>query len=250
MPQHELDLLGNAIDSFNEALSKYRAAQKGDAAAYKFAITNFAHFLELLFKHYVTRAHPLLIYKNPFSKDVHRQMTIGLWEAVQFLKNEGHEIGQDFQNDLEWLKRLRNNIEHHKFTMDLDEVKTTLGRLTRALLEFNDNFDDFDIRKHVDGNNLKEFEALSDAYLAAISDAKLRASKLSETGEAEICLHCDNETAALQKRSYRCQYCEESDALLACCVCGADDRRFNMSLWNDEHDDYICEGCEDRISSM
>lgn len=250
MAKHALDLLPNAIDSFNEALSKYRSAEDGDAGAYKFAILHFAHFLELLFKHYVTQVHPLLIYKNPFSANVEKQPTIGLWEAVQFLRNEGHKIEPAFQKDLEWLKTLRNKIEHHKFAMDLPEVRVTLGRLTQALLEFNDYVSDFDVADHIAVANLEVFTTLSDKYRAVIAAAEKQAEEESETGEPELCFQCGNATAALVNRVYTCFNCNESDPIIDCCICGIDDRSTNMSVWNDEHDDYICEGCRQRIAHM
>lgn len=250
MAKHELDLLPNAVDSFNEALTKYRAAEAGDARAYKFAILHFSHFLELLFKHYVTQAHPLLVYKNPFAPNLEKQQTIGLWEAIQFLHNEGHKIEPSFKKDLEWLKNLRNNIEHHKFTMDLAEVRTTLGRLTQALLEFNEYVSDFDIAEHIDVDNLELFTTLSDEYKAEIAAARKRAEEESDANEAVHCHNCYNQTAARIGHDYKCFYCEYTDPLLDCCVCGINERRSEMSLWNDEHNDYICSGCEDRISSM
>jgi hypothetical protein len=250
MARHELDLLENSIDSFNEALVKYQAAEGGDEAAYKFAIIHFAHFLELLFKYYVTQAHPLLIYKNPFARDVEKQLTIGLWEAVQFLRNEGHVIDKDFQKDLEWLKRLRNDIEHHKFTMDLEEVRITLGRLTQALLEFNDNVAEFDIREHISKENLEVFEVLSDKYQAAVAEARRKAKEATGGEEPESCGYCGSDAAVRVNQAYKCFYCDEVDPITTCCVCGADERRSEMSVWNDEQGDYICEGCEDRISGM
>ena len=83
---HQLDLLENAVDSLNEALRQYDVGKSGSIRSYKFAILHFAHFLELLFKYYVTQSHPLLIYKNPFSKNIKSEKTIGLWEAVPVLK--------------------------------------------------------------------------------------------------------------------------------------------------------------------
>ena len=43
----------NALDSFNEALAKYREGEAGKLSAYKFAILHMAHFLELVLKMYV-----------------------------------------------------------------------------------------------------------------------------------------------------------------------------------------------------
>lgn len=250
MAKHELDLLPNALDSFNEALSKYRAAEAGDPRSYKFAILHFAHFLELLFKHYVTQAHPLLIYKNPFAANLEKQQTIGLWEAVQFLRNEGHKIEPSFKKDLEWIKDLRNNIEHYKFTMDLSEVRATLGRLTQALLEFNDYVSDFDVAEHISPANLDLFKTLSDAYKAKVAAARKRAEEESDNNEAVLCHNCFNGTAALIGREYKCFLCEFSDPIQDCCVCGTQERRSEMSLWNEDYGDFICIGCQDRIASL
>lgn len=252
MTIHKLDLLENAVDSFNEALTQYQKAEQGDKRAYKFAILHFAHFLELLFKHYVTKAHPLLIYKNPFAKSLHQQQTIGLWEAVQFLRNEGKEISSDFLKDIEWLKELRNQIEHHKFEMDIEAAELTLGRLTKALQEFNEFFGDFDIASHVEAKNLQIFEALSYQYREKIKLAQRKAKELSETGDADTCYDCFNETAAFINGQWTCQYCEATDQTVECCVCGEDVRQILASIWNDDSPevvDYICRGCREGIEN-
>jgi hypothetical protein len=51
MAKHQLDLKENAVDSFNEALTKYREGLSGNAKAFKFAILHLSHSLELLFKY-------------------------------------------------------------------------------------------------------------------------------------------------------------------------------------------------------
>lgn len=137
--QHKLDLLDNALDSFNEALVKYQCGNSGEHRSYKFAILHFSHFVELLFKQ-VSLAHPLLVYRNPFSKNIKNEQTIGLWEAIQFFRNTGEAFNDDFYSDIQWLKELRNNIEHYQFEMDVGEVKESLGRLTFMMNEFCKHF--------------------------------------------------------------------------------------------------------------
>jgi len=138
MEKYELGLLENATDSLNEALLKYQEGVDGEEKAYKFCILHFSHFLELLFKYYVYKSHPLLIYKNPFAKNLNEDSyTIGLPEAIQFLKNEGKEISKEFSQDLDWVKKIRNSIEHHKFSMNVMEVEETIGRLLKTVYEFN-----------------------------------------------------------------------------------------------------------------
>lgn len=254
MEKHQLDLLENAIDSFNEALKKYKEGEAGDTKGYKFAILHYAHFLELLFKYYVTQAHPLLIFKNPFSKNIEKENTIGLWEAIQFLKNEGKEIDQDFYKDLQWLKELRNDIEHYKFSMNLPEVRRALGRLTQAMNKFNKTFSLLELTNYLHTDNLKIFEELADEYKLSLAKARQEAESLSEDGEIHDCYMCCNEgTAVLIDQKYDCKFCGEEDLIVDCCICGENIRKSEGIVWNDEHSfhiDYICEGCNERIKYM
>lgn len=254
MSKHELDLLENAVDSLNEALRKYQEGIAGNSGAFKFAILHFSHFIELLLKHYVTLSHPLLIYKNPFSKNIQKENTIGVWEAVQFLKNEGHDIPDEFNKDLEWFKKLRNDIEHHKFSLDIDEVKSVLGRLMQAVNEFNDVVDSFTLKEHVESKLLETFENLADEYKARLAAAREKAAKESDLDFGYNCWCCGNYgTVTCNGGVYKCHFCGEETKELECCVCGGKMPEYDATLWNDDHPphiDYICEGCHDRIHNM
>lgn len=165
MSTHELDLLENAIDSLNEALAKFKQGEDGNEKAYKFAVLHMAHFIELLLKHHVSQKHALLIFAAPFAAKLDRNKTIGLWEAIDFINNESPEsVSGEFRKDLEWLKRLRNDIEHHKFQMDVAQTRKTLGRLFRSVLEFLEEFSDIELKKHVAKDTIETFTILSDEY--------------------------------------------------------------------------------------
>ncbi len=252
--EHELDLQENALDSLNEALRKYQEGLAGDLRAYKFAILHYAHFIELLFKYYVTESHPLLIYKNPFSKNLKKEKTIGLWEAVQFLKNEGKEVEPSFFTDMEWLKKLRNDIEHFKFTMDVAETRRAIGRLTQAVIDFNVTHADIDIFDHIDADTFSIFQELADENKAALANAQKEAEEYSENGEIYDCEICWNIGTAINSvAGYVCKLCGETDPEIDCCVCGERIRQSEGRVWNEDHPphiDYICEYCDDRISNM
>ncbi len=251
--KHDLGLLENALDSLNEALRKFQSGEDGDARAYKFAVLHFTHSLELLFKYYVTQSHPLLIYKNPFSKNIEKENTIGLWDAVQFLKNEGKSISEDLSNDLEWVKRLRNEIEHHKFEMNVHKVRRSLGRLIRATMEFSNDHDLLDLAQSVEPDCRSTFETLADEYRASIAAARAEAIDKSGDGEAYDCCYCgERETAALVEDAYECLFCKEKVVIVECCQCNANFPKTEVSVWNDDHlphIDYICEACESHIMS-
>lgn len=252
--KHKLDLLDNAISSLREALLKYEEGSATNISAYKFAILHFSHFFELLFKHYVTLSHPLLIYKNPFSRSIEKENTIGLWEAVQFLKNEGKPISADFNSDLEWIKKLRNDIEHFKFELDAIEVRNVLGRLIRATDEFNNQYGLIDISKLIGGSHLDTYNELGDEYKAKLSTARVSAEAESEDGAGQMCFQCgESGVAAKIGIELHCKFCDSIEELHECCHCGDLYSENEVVIWNDEHPpylDFMCEYCHDHIMNM
>jgi DNA-directed RNA polymerase subunit RPC12/RpoP len=250
---HKLDLYENALDSFNEALTRFKEGVGGNVKAYKFAIQHLSHSIELLFKSHIAQIHPLLIYKNPFTnKPLDRELTIGLWDAVQFLRNTGDPISKDFEADLLWLKKLRNEIEHSRFDMDVVAARSNMGRLVEAVRDFHEHFDD-DLSAFVTAENLPLFEELSDEYKRSVGEAKAKARTLSEDGEVYDCEFCSERgTGAMVDRAIACQYCGESNFMIECCRCGADERVSDATLWNDERDspDYLCSSCHAHYESL
>jgi hypothetical protein len=251
--KHKVDPLENAIDSLNEALRKFGQGQSGDNRAYKFSILHFSHFFELLFKYYVSRAHPLLVYKNPFSRKLESDQTIGLWEAIQFLKNEGTPVSSELHKDLEWIKKLRNDIEHYKFTMDVPEVRRTVGRLIRASNEFNEALQVIDLKGHIASDCQELYDSLADEFLANLSNARAEAREESEDEEVHLCVYCGQAgTGARIGREIVCKLCGESEEIVLCFHCESEFPRSWVSIWNDEHPphvDYVCENCEEYIMS-
>mgnify|MGYP000132612038 CR=1 FL=1 len=241
MADIELDLLENSVDSLNEALAKYQQGKKGNEKAYKFCVQHLSHFLELILKYYVTQSHPLLIYKNPFAKTLEDEsQTIGLHEAINFLKNEGREISEKFEKDIKWLKKLRNNIEHHKFQMDVEEVEETIGRLVSAFVEFDEEHENIDLGSYIAIDQFKLFHRLASTYEGRLEKAKLKVKEAEEEAYRGIrpkeyefldfniyhCYECDHDTMIPEKGSssgYKCSFCnneESRDIEVNCNMCG------------------------------
>lgn len=252
--RHKLDLLENATDSLNEGLRQYLIGAGGYQRAYKFAVLHFAQALELLFKYQVSLAHPLLIYRDPFSDKVKKgtASTIGLWDAVQFLNNDGKPISADLKKDLEWLKKLRNDIEHYSFEMDVREVRRTLGRLIRATNEFNEELGQMVLSDHIHPDCQEAFETLADEYTEQRANARLEAVEDSDN-DPEDCPNCgENGTVAINGLNYKCKLCGSSGTKVMCCHCENHFQEEQVSVWNDDHApsvDYICDDCEDYLMS-
>jgi len=266
MTIHELDLLDNALDSLSEALSKFEEGDEGDHKAYKFAVLHLAHFIELIFKDHIASKHPLLIYKDPFSKKLDKNKTIGLWEAVNFINNEAPDtVSPEFRKDLEWIKRLRNEIEHHKFTMDVPQVRTTMGRLFRSVMEFLEEYTEIEIEEHIPRHTNDTFKILSDEYEFSVRDAIRQAEEVEEDNPIDYsddpdaapvrleCPECGHLTLVVNEGSetgYRCTFCqnEESDELPANCdICGISTTVGELVYWENEMEQmegrcYYCSG--------
>lgn len=301
---YQLDIQENALDSFNEALAKYREGEAGKLSAYKFAILHMAHFLELVLKMYVQTLDENLIYianyrqlekdakaaaedllphlnkrlsaETFFPAPAGKQLpkTIFVADALALAKQERCKVtgtafvDQEFIDDIEWLKGLRNNIEHFHFELEPKDVRLCLGRIVRRAADFADCFSLFDLSKQVGNENTELFEQLADEYENRIREAKLEVREKEFLAFKGIrhkfydqvdwrvyeCPECNEETLIPEPNSdtgYRCTHCgnEDSDEIeVPCDCCGESNPMEDMEQWPvDETGDlewrcYICSG--------
>jgi len=249
--RHRLDLLGNAVDSLNEGLRRYTEAQGQSPRAYKFAVLHVAHFAELLFKHVVASEHKLLIYKRPDSRALASESTIGLWDAIQILRNAGYTFDETLLKDLEWLKRLRNEIEHYEFEMDIKEVRATLGRVLRATDAFAVTSGLQPLLSSVDKDCRDTYTTLLDEYLQRLTNARTDAAASDAFGRAHHCSFCGEVGVAVEHEDRaECFFCGKSESMRRCVICNEAYRESELAMWNDDHPgepDLICDNWEDHI---
>jgi hypothetical protein len=248
----------NAIDSFNEALLKYEQGEGGDLKAFKFAISHLSHTIELVLKMYLQTLNENLIFNKCYQvvykrskadgvnlliafknlesdgydfngplKGVENLYTVNTTSALEIAKCELCEItganfvDKDFIEDINWMKDLRNSIEHFQFEYSAKEVRLCLGRLVRGLSEFNDAFSLFDLEQEVGKDRYHVFKVLDDAYKQELKESSLdikEAKRLLFSGvrlknQLEIewneytCGECGNQTLIPNENSstgYRC----------------------------------------------
>jgi hypothetical protein len=302
--EYQLGIKENALDSFNEALVKFEQGERGDLRHYKFAILHLSHFLELVLKLYIVSVDTNLIFSKCFQiiekkakknsinllqafeeyqkeglnfeqtlKAISHPHTITLDQALEFAKCEKCRItgvnfvDVDFCDDIEWLKGLRNNIEHYQFKLPPKEVRLCIGRLVRSVTEFIEIFSLFDLKSEIAKDRYHIFEVLADEYTHLLKEAKREVSEKEEGVYRGVrhkhyvlidwnvyqCPECSNNTMILSEESstgYKCTFCsnEESDEIeVPCDCCGAMDTIEEMATW--EMDDgtvenrcYFCSG--------
>jgi len=253
--RHKLDLRGNALDSLNEGLRRYEDGHSGEVRAYKFAVLHTAHAMELLLKFAVASEHPLLIYRNPSSSKGPPDRTIGLRESIQVLRNAGHTLDEALVADLEWLRRLRNDIEHYEFDLDVLKVRASLGRILRSSTGLMRALGLSSLRDDIDQDCRHLFDRLQDEYAEKLANARADAERLSDEEEGghgtAQCSWCgERGTAYIREMTQTCLFCGEEEELRRCVVCDGVYPDSDCVLWNDEvpsEPDHLCTYCEQNI---
>lgn len=293
----KLDIEANALDSFDEAMIKIGLAQEGDNKAYKFAILHLSHAIELVLKMYLQTLDENLLFVKCFKKVKQRafENKVDFQTAFRELQKEGfdfaelinddryphtvtvgdvltvvkHEkcsksganlVNQSFIDDINWMKNIRNAIEHFEFEFSPKELRLCIGRLVRGIDEFSDLFSLFSLREKVSEESYNTYSVLVDEYehqmaeaLIDIKEAREKAYKgyrPKEWGlvqwEELICDSCGNRTMIENEESssgYKCAFCgeEESGEIPCCCdSCG--------DIWTTDEmhtflDEKICPRC-------
>jgi hypothetical protein len=219
MMRHKLDLRGNALDSLNEGLRKYVEGREGEVGSFKFAVLHFSHFMELLLKSAVAKEHRLLVYRKPWASDPKRSLTISMLEALTILRNAGHSMAESLVTDLEWLKGVRNNIEHYEFDLDVPRVRATLGRVIRAAVDFTGALNLTALEEDIAVDCREVFGQLLDEYKEQLAIARAEARRLGG-GDTTYCALCGEAGIAY-----------ESDEGVTCLLC-ATKQTTSRSAWS------------------
>ncbi len=224
--EHKLSLFDNAIDSLNESLSLFESANSKGIRRYKFAVLNFCHFTELLFKHFASLIEPEKIL---YTTKKGETKSITFWEALQILDSNNSGIDKDLKNDLEWIKKVRNDIEHYEFAFTTSEVELFSGKILNAVMKYSDEYTNLELLWYVE-DNLKEiilqlcknYNDKLDVALAIVKEQEDidYADCLSNGGietywRKYICPECDNLTLISNPKSdtgYRCVFCGNTDS--------------------------------------
>jgi len=259
--KYALNLMQNALDSLNEGLTQYKAFAQGRLRASKFAVLHFSHYLELLLKHCVAELDEDAIW-------VSDTKTIGAYEALRYLIEDGVAIPSTFKSDFEWFKKLRNNVEHFEFTLEASELRQTIARLLYdADVIRNACSVRIDFPTALENDNVELFAELSNEYAARlkvayqkVKEAKAQAfrgvrPKFMDQVEFHIveCNDCGQETFITNPSSptgFQCEFCgaQHSDAMpMDCTLCGMpwtrEDLTFVESWTDDGHSEYACPRC-------
>ncbi|MAC47575.1 MAG: hypothetical protein CMI12_12100 [Oceanospirillum sp.] len=171
----------------------------------------------------------------------------------------------EFSKDVEWMKGLRNSIEHYEFRFTTRAVRLLIGRIVRGMIELTETFSLLDLEDEIGAKHFNVFSTLADEYehyeqeaLLTVKEAKKQAFRgvrpkhyMFVEWAIYPCPEC-NHTMIPDERSptgYACTFencnnTESEDIEVDCDICGCPWPNGEMTQWTDTYD-YVCPRCED-----
>jgi hypothetical protein len=234
----------NALDSMEEALKKFQEGLDGSEKSLKFSILNISHFVELSFKYFISKINQIFIYEKPCAEKLNNTKTISFWDSINLYKNlnpNNLDIMYDkelrFIENMNWLKKIRNEIAHNEFEMDIEHTRNNLGRILAFMNQLYISEGESSLDKSLSANLKDLFNFVIDEFKRKLSfakyDAKNEADKYYQSenqvepdsnnfGEIlRLCSSCENKTLTYRSEEdkYYCHFCNEFDEADTCFWC-------------------------------
>jgi hypothetical protein len=214
----KLNLLSNGID-FIQSGVLYFVHDEPDPASHKYAILHLFSGMLLLLKERLRREHPSLIFKEV--KDVGRSdaRTVDFDEALSRLESCASVVlDEKIKKTLRAAQRLRNQLEHYEFTIDLRHAQAVIGDVSEvAYLFMRDELDEH-LETHVQPEVWTRMQFLQGIAKRVeedeIEDWRSRAVQYVEMDDNDLA------TLANSVEPYHPKHNPDPDAFLECPECG------------------------------
>lgn len=114
----EYDLIGNGMDSLNEAIELYKRGKEfNDGSRFKYCILILAHSAELILKEILFAEHEYLLYEDIDDVKEENPQTVGFRKALSRVEKICKIDLFAYENYLIDLISIRNQIQHYKFKL-------------------------------------------------------------------------------------------------------------------------------------
>jgi hypothetical protein len=167
-------LFENAVDSLRIGMKFFLDDE--EVSHHKHAILTIFHSIELFLKEYLSRANPILIYKNIDKKIADDSLTVGIQEILARLDNLGLPIPDEEKNVIEKIQRRRNRIEHHRYDRSADDG-VILGEALKFITFFVEEILEEKLSEHLDSEILQQVKSIVFKYAELQSLAHFRLEK-------------------------------------------------------------------------
>lgn len=241
---HKLNLLENAIDSLEESIEYYNSAVDNESQ-YKFTVLLFHHFVELIFKYFVSNENPLLCFVKPATQNVYSTgKTITLNDVIQILKNANFDIDKNITFQIKHLTNIRNKITHYEFEYKTDTIRDCIVNIFSGIENLYKTILDKDIKDKLSEEAVRLLDDIRDEFHRKVHLAETKAEEL-HGGEISECPECGAMTWFAETEY--CYLCEKTiKKEIECSGCGELVKRdyIDVSFINDDCDLVnICASC-------
>jgi hypothetical protein len=231
------NLLENGVDSIIEGMNYFISDSK-TSRKYKFALLLVAHGVELILKERLARINDILIYANIDKldrldrNDTESLPTVSLLDAIERLKHAKVAIDPKWVMVCRRMQKKRNEIQHLRVSLDIDEAKNIVGETIDFLIPF--------MRDEL-GKDLEQLVSDSPGIKDAIADVrhhfnlhfreaynKMRAEE-KRLNEKQIeyridwCPNCQRElvliSGEIPNSIAKCYYCDNVHQVYICDQC-------------------------------
>lgn len=255
----ELNLVENALDF---VLSAARYARSTAVHDPKYAILHLSAGIELLVKARLGNEHWSLLFAD-VDKATERDLKLGKIRSVDFgtackrlERIVDLKLADDELRHLNELRRIRNQVQHFAFKIDIGLVRSLVAKGHNFVLDFvRDNLADEARTNHEKINairrELQELESFIDERLAALQP------RLTAAGRLRECPNCWQETLVVDNGEPICLFCErdldwktlaermsETGEVAVCPKCG--ECGCTLVAFNIDDAGWYCVACETR----
>ena len=217
-----LTLEKNALDSLTHAVEHLSANERDTDL--KYTVLHIFHAIELFLKARLSQAGLELIYRN--KKIEADGFTVNFGELQNRLKAIGVVLSEQNRDDLKFLQRVRNSIEHHEFAGNYEEIENYVGRAMRFLRVFLYKELGIDLQDEL---NESTYQALLDAFGSYTEQMSEQAISLHPKDfgvehDLLLCEKCDEVAVAFPDPTstdgtIHCFRCEVKYSVRFCLMC-------------------------------
>lgn len=152
----KFELLDNGIDSLKQGI-EFVLEYQADPSKLKIAILLLSQAVELILKERLQREHWSLIFKDIEKAGAENANTVSLEEARKRLERiAGVIIERDRWEPVEYLQKVRNNIQHFKVDLKFEAAISLVNDVIPFLTYFLRKHLEIDIKELLNGDNYQK----------------------------------------------------------------------------------------------
>jgi ribosomal protein L37E len=242
----KFSLVENARDSLEHAVAHLTTEKNPSHNDLKIALLDVARVVELLLKERLRSVHPAFLWVDVEKYPSADARTVGAEATVTRLQSvAGVVLPEAARRTIRACRRIRNSVEHFEFEMDVQEVKSIVGRMLSFIFDFTKHQLSLDFETDFRKDN--RWSKLVEIYDFWSAHAEALGKELEERGEeTRDCPRCGASTFVISES--QCALCGRQDQLVTCGQCGhevweSETETLEGEAYSDSDNLTICQNC-------